>query len=408
LKPLQETTLNGENLTGAFSYNTITKEVYFQTFSNVNDVKFIEEVKWSTRSTFLYKNEKIVKDFKETATTIAIDPNDRVWVAHGKSNITIIDSNTLSETQINVGNPEIDGAIRQKTITFYKKFIRKTNSYEWNCLVFYSDEKKIYVLDLNGNLKTFIDVFDLFDYKMLQTYEQKTDKLEFLAHGDIAGYETKRIQNKIKADSEKIKISLKVSTEKTSTFLTTFETIQEKASIEKWNSDSWVHFCLVYKHGNFKLYANSIKMLELNLKNDTKLSYIFQPSFFVGNIVGEKFGLNEETGYATSIFNGKIADIRVYNYALNLNYINLFTKSNITAEDLIWPMSTPMVQYVEQVDRFFKHKMPGAKSQFFNLNIFNSLIKDPVTQKILEQEIRELIEQNKPTSSDLYKINWIN
>jgi hypothetical protein len=199
-----------------------------------------------------------------------------------------------------------------------------------------------------------------------------------------------------------------VSTEKTSTFLTTFETIQEKASIEKWNSDSWVHFCLVYKHGNFKLYANSIKMLELNLKNDTKLSYIFQPSFFVGNIVGEKFGLNEETGYATSIFNGKIADIRVYNCALNLNYINLFTKSNITAEDLIWPMSTPMVQYVEQVDRFFKHKMPGAKSQFFNLNIFNSLIKDPVTQKILEQEIRELIEQNKPTSSDLYKINWIN
>jgi len=144
----------------------------------------------------------------------------------------------------------------------------------------------------------------------------------------------------------------------------------------------------------------------LTLKGTDLISYDTQPSLYIGSPLGHKYGLNKEIRYPTSIFNGKIGDIRIYDYALNNNQIELFSFASKVSQDLIWSMPTGKTQYVEKIEHFFKNKLPGAKSQFFNVILHGTTITDQTTRNLIELELQKLIQQIKPAYTDLLKIKW--
>jgi hypothetical protein len=69
-------------------------------------------------------------------------------------------------------------------------------------------------------------------------------------------------------------------------------------------------------------------------------------------------------------------------------------------------MPTGTQSYVEEVERFFKHKLPGQKSHMYNIRIANLDIDNEDTRNVIEQTIRNTIDKVTPAYTELYKINW--
>jgi hypothetical protein len=397
------------NLIGAFSYSLSSNETTFELVSDVYDVKFVATTKWSLSISngSLYRDDVLVKSFSDTATNLAISPDDKLWVLHGTNNVTIIDTKTLSSESFSVGT-ESRQAGSKKTITFVKKYTRKTNTTEWRALIFYSDEAYVYFSDLTGKVKLRKSLLDLIDYKFVQTHNQSFDDMEFLANGDPSGYERNRIFNTVYPIYNEPQLKLRVSYKDLSKQIPTFRTSVVSASIKDWNLKSWQHVALTFKNKTFKLYVNAQQISELSLQGNHALDYSSQPSLFIGTPLGNKVGLNKEIRYTSNIFNGKIGDIRVFNYCIEPYNIKSIVLASTKFEDIYWSINMPNTQYVEQIDRFFKHKLPGSKSQFFNIKLYGTQITDSVTQKLIEKELMDIVTEHKPIHADLLKVKWIN
>lgn len=396
----------------AFRYNTTLGTAVLDVINNVYDVKFLEQDKWSISSIDgnLYLNDTLFHTFSDGATNFSIGPDGNIWVTHGINKISVI-SPTLSSVVdiLEVGsNTLAEGAIRRKNISFTKRYTRKTNTSEWNMVVFYTDEKVLYYYTLSGKLVKTLDLNTTFDAFLLQRLSQNPEKSQFLSQGDFTGYERQRIFSKLPPYSNAPQLCLKISTQDTSKSNLIFNCpVKQFASMSNWEKDSWKHFLITFKNKVASVYCNSIKLIELKLNGQERINFDTQPSFFIGSPTGGVFGFNSEVKCASNIFNGKIGDIRLYDYAMESNNIFTFDRASTVSQDLIWPLPIPSTQYVEQIERMFKHKLPGSKSQFFKLKLTGTGITDPTTRAIVEEEILDLIKSSKPAYTDLIKIEWI-
>ena len=107
-------------------------------------------------------------------------------------------------------------------------------------------------------------------------------------------------------------------------------------------------------------------------------------------------------------FNGSITDVRFYSEALSQADIKaLMKRVHLDSfSDLQWAAPTGERYYIERVDRFFPHRMPGAKSHLFNIKIKNSNIDNSDLRSIIEKNIVATLNKTTPAYSRLNKIIW--
>ena len=178
----------------------------------------------------------------------------------------------------------------------------------------------------------------------------------------------------------------------------------------------WHHFALTYNETNTaKLYvdgnlanqstytnpATGISYRVFNYKNNPQLS-IGASSFKTGF-------LNDWIETPDSyLFNGNIADIRFYNIALNNSDIRALAHNYQYNQfnSLSWAIPTETRGYIEEIERFFLHRMPGSKSQHFNVKIKNSAIADPYVRSVIETNIRSAVASIAPVYTKLRSIIW--
>jgi hypothetical protein len=108
------------------------------------------------------------------------------------------------------------------------------------------------------------------------------------------------------------------------------------------------------------------------------------------------------------LFNGNIADVRFYNLTLTNSDIKAISKNYLTNEfvGINWNIPTGTRAYIEEIERFFLHRMPGSKSQFFNIRIKNSGLTDPNVRKIVENNLLNAVTQVAPAYTKLRSIIW--
>ncbi len=73
---------------------------------------------------------------------------------------------------------------------------------------------------------------------------------------------------------------------------------------------------------------------------------------------------------------------------------------------MAWNMPTALTSYIEEIVRFFKFKMPGQKSQFYNIKLIGLQIDDEDVREIIEDIIKEAIQKIAPLYTSLHKIIW--
>jgi hypothetical protein len=105
-------------------------------------------------------------------------------------------------------------------------------------------------------------------------------------------------------------------------------------------------------------------------------------------------------------FDGSLYDIRMYNVYLTQNQHAQIILSNLKIDDMQWNIPVGARQYIEQIERFFKHKTPGSHSQYFNIRLSGLKIYDVSIRKDIEDIIRKTISKTAPVYVSLLRIEW--
>ena len=144
---------------------------------------------------------------------------------------------------------------------------------------------------------------------------------------------------------------------------------------------------------------------------DAKYSYgtIFDNAFFIGtepsygnNKLNEN--LNDVNYYNYGNF--KIKDFYIYNVPLYLYDIANIVRSYYTIEDINFQLPCGKRNYVENIDKLFKFKLPGRKSNLFNIKILDTGITETDLQSDISNNIIEQIKTVIPANTRLNKIDW--
>jgi hypothetical protein len=63
--------------------------------------------------------------------------------------------------------------------------------------------------------------------------------------------------------------------------------------------------------------------------------------------------------------------------------------------------------YIDTVDKFYKHRKPGFKSKQFNINITNDSLSSTEQQRYIADQLRDSVNSVIPVNTFIDKINWI-
>lgn len=94
-----------------------------------------------------------------------------------------------------------------------------------------------------------------------------------------------------------------------------------------------------------------------------------------------------------------------FNTILNYCDVGMLYKEKIQPDTLVWDVPSGRRNYNETVSRFFKNKVPGAKSTVFNVYV-NSSTLDESTRAVLEPSIINSISKVVPGYTKLNKLIW--
>ena len=406
----------------AYAYDIKNDTAELISVDDVYDSKYIETTHWclSAGDGNLYRKlpnkteYELMAVFDDIATTFAIDPYDRIWVMHGTNNVSVFDSTSspMSDPIFRFDSgPNVSHV--GKNISFVCTYERSTDIREWKCLIYYTDSQdalispQLYIHDMSGLLVNSVNILSLFNLNLFRLLSQHQSQLQFSAKGDFTGYERKRVFNKISPYKNTPQLIFKTCLKDKIKQNFPYTHFKKYVSLNPWDWKSWQHLTLTLSNRKFNLFVNGIQTTTLDYSGQYELSYETQPTLFIGSPVGSRFGFNREIASPSALFNGKFEDIKIYDYELSQENLEMFLRASIPAQNVYWSLPTPLLQYIEKVERMFKNKIPGAKSPEFNLKLKGTGITDEKTRLIIEEELRNIVANIKPVYADFLKVRWV-
>jgi len=373
---------------------------------NCKDIKFDKNNnKWfiDINGTPVY-NTVPLNTIPEKCINVHIDPEQNIWFI-GESN-TVYKINPDTKTVIKSFKVGISTNIFDiKNISFVYSYNRKTNNKIWYALIVSNNEKTLYILTLEGIIVQTIFLPQNLNILDPVTAEQNIDFMTFIGGGDFTGYEWKRVFNNVLYNNKsQIHFKLSGNPKTTNNFNTVYKI---SVPADKLADKEWHIITATFKNLSFNLFVDNFLRATGKIPNNIDLTYIFKNSLYIGCPGGRSENLNKELDTESLIWDGYIDSIRIYDYEIPASFIQFFIKEKVIGDDIIWNINTSPLQYIETVDRFFKHRIPGAKSNFFNIKISGAKIKDPQTREIVENNIKTAIDRIKPANTELLTIEWL-
>jgi len=354
----------------------------------------------------VYYNNTLIHAFPtgEKGMCLAISPDNYVWVVTSANVLYIFDINTLQIIKTTqVGIKAIQPTV--KNLSFIHSYDRKNNTNTWYGVLVDSYDKNVYFLTLTGLIKDVVNLIEYLNILDPITAQQDPDLLTFTSQGDFTGYELKRVFHSVLYDNRP-QLQFKIATR---THIDTIPVRRHTLSIpiDFLGNNNWHLITCVYKNRNLKIYVNSELRGEKNLPLNNEITYLYKNDFFVGTPTGKTENLNYEINSQALIWNGGIDSIRVFDYAIDPEMLIEFIQEKIITQDIVWNIPTAPLQYIENIERFFKHRLPGHKSQFFKIKLSGLKITDKELRSQIEKEIKDQIIRLKPAYSQLLSMEWL-
>ena len=368
---------------------------------------------------FVLDGDIIIKDFGNplnhtntqlvsalSAKYIACDHLNNIWVLYSRGSICKLDNygTVLWDVDLTSDPVVAGGDLLPRTISFIAELDPNTNLLSYYGLITDSRTQNIFKVEpLSGTIvakyKTTTDIF--------------TGPKECRVLGDATGYDYQR-RTVYYRDDKKSKIKVKalfnnISSPVNSSFVKEF-TYSTSNLVPGWH-----HFAVSLDTNNmFKFYIDGLPALSAQIGTVDNLFRVYNrrnnPNMLIGTSSFKTQTLAEYTKTTSNIynFNGSIADVRFYSEALSLADIKAVDRRFHTDvyTDLTWICPAGTRYYIEQIDRFFPHRLPGAKSHLFNIKIKNSNITNENLRSIIEKNIIATLSKTTPVHTKLNRIIW--
>jgi hypothetical protein len=271
-------------------------------------------------------------------------------------------------------------------------------------------DSQAYIIDQLGQLRLKIN---------LEIFSENNKTVAFSTGGDFTGYQYNRKYNKNRNSELRWIYQLQTTTVNENKFISE-ETDFLKADVSSLTS-GWHHICFVISLDQKNqiaasyFYVDSIlkdyKLYpQINLTQKKSIYYKYRTSFILGAVTIKNTLLNNflniSQGYKMV---GSVADLKMYNYAIRPNDVKqLYYGSDFSPilKNLKWQMPIGDRNYIEEISKWFKFKMPTHKTKFFNLNIHNLNVDDNLKQNI-ERAIGNIIQKLIPAHTKINKVNWV-
>jgi hypothetical protein len=170
----------------------------------------------------------------------------------------------------------------------------------------------------------------------------------------------------------------------------------------------WHLITVTVQNQGAKLFIDDFLRDTLTIPNNFDINYEYKNDLFIGCPNGKNDNINKDINSTSVIWNGAVDAVKLYDYAIDPKFIQYFVREKAYVTDIEWNIPTVPLQYIEVIERFFKHRMPGSKSPFFKIKLSGTKITDPAIREIIEKDIKLAIEQIKPAHTELLKVEWVN
>ena len=368
---------------------------------------------------FALSGEKLVRNLNTSnpqfilsaykAEYIACDHQNNIWLLYANNNLCKLDNYGRLIWDISLTSDQIFTNTASRIINFSAELDPNSNSVLLYAIVVDGKTQNVFKVEpLSGNIVA--------KYKATTaTFGTLSSTPLYISQtGDVTGYDYQRKYNYINNNDTSL-LTVKAN-------INNVSTLQRDNQVYQLNYDSsvlmpgWHHFAITvdpYNMLNFYVdgsLATSTSIGDLsagiyrvyNERNNIDL--VMGTSSFKSQTLYE---YTKQTIDPYS-FNGSIADVRFYSQALERSDIvalqRRFTVNSFS--DLTWAAPAGTRYYIEQIDRFFPHRLPGAKSHLYNIKIKNSNITDPGIRSIIEKNILSSLSKTTPIYTQLNQIIW--
>jgi hypothetical protein len=181
-----------------------------------------------------------------------------------------------------------------------------------------------------------------------------------------------------------------------------------KTPITDLADNEWHHFTFGIYDNNIYLYIDTI---EKNTVTTTDPIYFkYETPIYIGTPSGKINELSKTTLVKNyEYLKGSVDDLRIYeNKKLEQSDIELIYIDKYRYTDFSFNINCiEPFDYIEEINRFFKFKLPGSTSQYYNIKISGYKTSDENTKKMIEDIIHNTVQFVAPTHTQLHKIIWV-
>jgi hypothetical protein len=327
-----------------------------------------------------------------SAESVYCDHEDNIWVLYNATFLAKLNNTgtVLWNKQINTADAMVN-ATANRQLSFVADLF--SEGIRYHAILVDGKSQTIYKINYNGDIVTQINVPGV------------------IVNGDFTGFDYQRRFVKPTIDSNSLRV--KILTKDSTVDSPVPNLITLSSNVSSLNT-GWHHFAIVYDETNkAKFYIDGDKVDESPTTNNILYriyNYNNNPQILLG---ATSFKTVESLGEYVKhidrfIYNGKIADFRFYNKTLTDSDIKALSRYYLENQftPLNWNSTSGQRSYIEEIDRFFIHRLPGQKSQYFDIKIKNSTITDTNIKSIIESNIKNILSQNTPVYANLRNIVW--
>ncbi len=397
-----------------FTLSTSGTPLYFQSNYVLDGNSIVSVVSGSNgiineeNTVFALSSTSFIRDASTTSLSAVVasigkaeyvncDQENNLWVAYNSKFLAKLNTNgnVIWAKQINT-NDDISYIEGARVVNFLAE--PSPFGINYYCLLLDGKSQTIYKIDYNGNVVKKIYVRGL------------------APGGDSTGF---NIQRKYILPTVSVPgVSVKLVTKDTTLSSPTPNYVTLNCSTSAF-SPGWHHFAVVYSSTDIAEFYVDGRLVSVNPLSGTYGSnprvlysiYNFKnnPNLTIGASNFKTNTLNQWLNQPDLLlYNGNIADVRIYNKSLNWSDIKAISKYYQYDQfiDLNWNSVTGTRSYIEEIQNFFIHRMPGSKSSFYNIRIKNSGVIDPSVRKIIENNILSTVTNVSPAYTRLRSIIW--
>lgn len=332
---------------------------------------------------------------------INVDLDNNVWVIYDQNKIAKLDKNrNLLFTTSLTATPS---AYNSRNLDFVYEF--NNDGYNKYVTVYNEVSGAGNIIKINSDNGDIIEEIDT----TIST--GKTGGVDSLSGvKSFNGFETVRRYNRNEVNKLKFKLAVTEQfNTKTSTAAYTTQTLTYTTSgLDNGRHNFHVKFNA--ETGEYKLYVDSLETSAISL---SATKYSFLPVFDSNIVVGATPYLNNilldnYTKQPThhKIGNVILTNIKIYEKALSYYEIKSHYRLLSNIEPVNFDIAIGNRNYLDEIERTFKFKIPGRKSEYLNLDIRGTQVTDQTLKQDLANIVIEEMDRISPMYTKINNIDW--